>query len=232
MKLNELFSNLSFGPLANLSVGGDGIGMIPFEHEARLTSFVNKSLLALFSRFPLLEKEVIVRAYDGKTLYPLKKIYADTDATVVPQKFIADSAVDPFLEDVIKILAIYDELGQPMPLNNTGEPTSLFTPLFDMVQIPLPKTGDIYYVLYRGKHPVLVPGVADQDVNIPDILQTALEAHVAYQVFSPMNGQEHKATASEHLSTYEMLCSNIEMQDLLQTSSVSNHDKLEARGFV
>lgn len=232
MKLSELFSNLSFGVLSNLSIGGDGIGMVPSEQETRLTTFVNKALADIYSRFPILEKEVIVRLYDGKTLYPLMKIYADSDPTQVSQKYISDTVAEPFLEDVLKILEVYDELGLPISLNDTGADLSVFTPSLATLQVPFAASDNALFVIYRASHVPLVPGNTDQEVTVPGILQEAFEHRIAYQVMSPMNGQEHAAKAAEHLARYEQICTNIERNDLLQTSQSGNHTKLTDRGFV
>lgn len=232
MLLSDLFTSLSYGVLSNLAIGGEGSGTIPVAHENRLVDHTNQSLLAIYGRLPILEKEVAIRAYDGMTIYPLKKKFADTDPTVVPQKFISDTLTDPFLEDVIRVLSVWDEEGEEVPLNDPDDEASLYLPAPTTLQIPQPVTGNAYFVLYQARHPLLVQDDLTQELTLPEVLHDALMHHIAYKVLSPMNGQEHAAKAGEHLQTYEMIVSRIEQDNLLGTSLLNGNTKLHERGFI
>ena len=96
MTLEEVYNSLSLGVLSNLTEGDEGSGMIPYQHQAKVTNAVNQALTALYGRFILQTQEVQIRAYDSITLYPLRRIYADQDVTTVPQKFIADTVGSTF----------------------------------------------------------------------------------------------------------------------------------------
>lgn len=233
MTLDDVFTSLANGILSNLAVGGDNSGVIPSQHYGKVCSAVNGSLLALYGRFLLHEREVAILAHDGILTYPLKRIHAVTDTTPGVLKFIVDTAEDPFTEDVIKILTIFDEDGGEMGLNNEEDPDTLYSPTPTTLQIMQPVTGDVYFVNYQAKHPKLTPSNLSQEILLPEILMAALEAHVAYQIMSPMNGQEHAAKASEHLSRYEMLCAEVVDKDLVGTSLGNDTSyKFELRGFA
>lgn len=236
MRLREFFSKLSYGPLSNLSIGGEGSGIIPAQHEQRLMHLTEQSLIALFGRFNLLEKDVVIRILPGRTEYPLRVEHALTSTTLGVDKFIHDSAGRPFTGDVLKILEVYDEAGCPRVLNDSGDCSSLFTPSHDVLQVPLAPAGvphaDGYAVLYQARHPELDPTTLDQKLLLPETLIPALEAHVSYQVISPMNGAEHVQKAAELLSRFEMICAEVENRDLASTSIIQTHDKFCQRGFV
>lgn len=232
MQLNDLFANLSYGPLANLALGNEGAGLVSSAQETRIVTFANKALLALYKRFPIFEKEVIIVTQDGKTLYPLERIYAQTDATEVPHKHIVDSVADPFIEDVLRIQRIYDDFKNDVPINDSGDCFSIFTPSMTTLQIPDAGEGDIYYVIYQAEPVKLVPGDMTQEIPVPPALEDALEAYVAYQVYSPMNGQEHVARAAEYLARYEMLCDEVERRDSVRSSLIDSQDKFCERGWA
>jgi len=232
MQLGELMTSLSLGLLRNLSVGGSGSGTIPGQSQALVIDAINKGLVALFTRFSLIEKEVIIRAYDNQTLYPLKRRYADQDPTVVTQKFIADTADEPFHEDIVKILGIFDEEGSEMLLDDPDPSCIMFRPKPTTLQITQPVTGNSYSVIYQGYHPKILNNPLTQEIEIPPIMQEALECYVAYRIMNPMNGQEHSAKALEHFQRYELLCQEIIENDTLGLSLAADSDKLKDRGFV
>jgi hypothetical protein len=231
MNLGELFTSLSYGVLSNLAVGGEGSGTIPASHQTRLVSFVNAGLRDLHERLLLKIDDMIIRATDGRTNYPLKVEYADTDPTVGP-KFITDTLAYPFKGNLIRILEIYDEHGGEIVLNDSGNENSFFMPEPDILQIPYPVTGNDYFVIYQADHATLQDGDLTQLIDIPNSLLTALEAYVAYRVMAPMNGQEQAAKGMEHFRRYEILIESVEERDLAQTSIIRTTTKLEDRGFV
>lgn len=234
MLLNDLFESLSYGPLSNLSIGGEGSGTIPVASQPRLTHLANLAILGIYKKFSILEKEVILQANAGQTVYPLEKQYAESDPTEVDHKFILDTVDDPFEEDVLKILGIYDELGTELPLNDADDEESLFLPGQTIVQIPKPVTGNIYYVLYQAKPPLLDTRAEvdlTQEIPLPDVLYAPLVSNIAYRVMSPMAGQEATAKAQEHLATYNSLCDEVEFRDLARTSLVTTSHKFHKRGF-
>lgn len=235
MTLEELFANLSYGVLSNLAVGGSGSGTVPSQHQKKLINHVNTSLTGLYGRFNLYEKEISIEILEDKTEYALKKIHAVTDATIGVDKFILDTVDNPFLEDVLKILTIYREYGVELPVNDPGQETSVFTPTIDSLILPSDVPGDIYYVVYQSLPPKLLmaePINLEQVILLPAVLVPPLEAHIAYQILSSLNGPENAAKGMEHLSRYEMLCLEIENKDLVTSSLVQTHTKLEDRGFI
>lgn len=234
MQLQELFQRLSFGALSNLSIGGEGTGVIPPAHRVRLAAFVNTSLQTLYARFNLLERELTLRLYTGYPTYLLEERFADTHPATGP-KFIEDNSGNIFTEDVVKILQVFNEDGDEIAMNDPGDPTAVFTPTSTSLLVPWAVDGDCLHVLYQAKHPKIqhtAPVEATQEILLPEALIPALEAHVAYQVFSPMNGQEHVAKAAEQLARYETLCLEVEVRDLASTSLIQTHTKLEDRGFL
>lgn len=240
MILSEFFQNLSFGELSNLSIGNDGSGEIPGAHQGRIIKMTNRSLAAIYSRFRLLTKEVIVDCEDHITLYYLQKKYAKSSPEPVEDtKYITDTASDPFLEDIIKILNVFDVYGEQQMLNDPTEETSLFTPKFDCLQVNQPVKNMVYFVEYQAGHPSLVqasPGVSSpvdllQNIMLPVHLEPALQAHVSWQVLSGMAGPEHIARGQEQFMLFDMLCADIESRDLTGQSHPPLNMRFNERGW-
>lgn len=235
MTLEELFTSLSYGVLVNLSIGGSGSGKVPSEFQKRVVSHVNMSLTGLYGRFNLHKKKIDIQTIAGRNEYPLLKKHAVNDATTGVDKFIIDTAGNPFGQDVLKILAMFDVDDIELTLNDPGQENSPYTPTTDILMMPDDLLGGLFSLEYQSLHPKLLtaePVDLTQLVRLPAVLVPALEAHVAYQIFSGMNGPEHTAKAMEQISRYEMLCGAIENDDLVSTSVVQTHTKLEDRGFV
>ena len=234
MHLQEFLARLSYGPLSNLALGNDGSGVIPPAHVPRLTRLTEQALLALHGRFALRSRELLIRASQSRTSYPLLTIHALSDPTIGVDKFIIDTPAAPFQGDVLRVLQVFDEYGCERPLNDAGNEGSVFLPASDILQLPLDSDGarsvDGYAVLYQARHPDLIG--TDPALLVPDSLLAALEAHVAYQVITAMNGPEHAQKAAELLSRYEMICAEVDARDLVSTSTTTTHSKLHDRGFV
>ena len=235
MKISELFRQLSYGELSNLSMSKNGSGEIVEDKHPQLIQYANTALQTIFSRFRLREKELRLVQVEGITRYHLTRRFTESAGAAGVIPYIKDAPPrDPFLEDVIRILAVYDKDGQ-RALNDEGNPDSLFAPRPDTLQVPAPDAGYQLAVLYQARHPELDdrPGkIINQKIDIPFFLEKALKSSIAHQVFSNMNGQENTLKGQEHLATYEAICIDIEQRDLVNQTFHTSHSKLEMRGFV
>jgi hypothetical protein len=238
MQLGQLFNTLSYGVLSNLAIGSEGLGNIPEMQRPKVVHHINMALIELYGLFNLIERELMVNVVEGIYLYQLLKVHAESDVTPGYTKYLDDvnrPEDGTFTEDVIKILAVYTVEWEEVTLNDPGDPTSLFTPTPTSLQIPEIIQDDCYHILYQASHPVLdatSPVALDQPILLPTILRPALEAHVAYQVYSAMTSPEATQKAVELLGRFEALCSMVEAKDLVTTSLIQTTTKLQERGFV
>jgi hypothetical protein len=233
----EFIEDLSFGPLAGLSIGSEGAGTIKEGKLQRIASLANGGLRRLHSRFILSEKSLVIRCVFDRSVYPLLVEHSFTIGDPTVDRFILDTYEDSFKEDVIKIIKAVTpgEDGKEMidiPLNDEGKDTSIFTPSSREVQIPSSVAGDLYAFTYQAHHADLDHENMDQDILIPDSLDMALETWVASKIFGSMNGTENKARSLELMSFYEIICNETLSKDLASTSSIKTTSKLENRGFV
>lgn len=232
MKLIELLSRLSYAELSNLSIGNEGRGSIKEEDIPKLVSHINDGLVRIYSRFVLCTKQLLIEQVSHITNYHLIPKYAESTKGDVPWTYIKDLPDEPFKGDVIRILEVHDSMGQEYVLNDKDDPNSLFTPAPQLLQVPNPKAGQNLAVLYQARHDYVENDDLEQEIFIPFVLEGALQAFVAYKVFSHMNGQENQVKSQEHLNTYDGICSDVEERDLVNTTFATSHHKLKERGFV
>ena len=241
MKLNEYLKHLSYGELSNLKVGKDGTGEgIKQDRIPQVVNAINEALLRLYSRFIIKTNTVIVETNEVRTRYHLSNkhswLCADEDDKKNPEfsdKFIRDDPEHPFTNDVIKVLQVITSGGMSLPLNNHSSKYSVFTPVFDVIEIPHGIEGGAFTVVYQAKHPKLDFNTnPEQEINIPYNLEGALSSYVAYIIYSNMNTQEAIANAQKYLANYQAIVQeNIEM-DLTQSSYSQDNTKFKANGWI
>lgn len=239
MNVTQLLARLSRGPLSNLSLSFEGSGEIVETKIPAIVDHINDGLLLLYSKFDLLEKEVIVELDETITNYKIVSDYSVTRAGEFPANthYIKDGIGTPFTDDLIRILRVYTTstgtLPLQLPLNDDNAVKSLFTPQHDLLQVPDPVQGVPLYLIYQARHPILNE---DDDfdatqVVLPPILEGALISWVAHKVYLHMNGQENGAKAAEHLSSYQSIVNEVIDKDLVNSSLSSSNTKFDERGF-
>lgn len=236
MTLGDLLQMLSYGELSNLSMANGGNGSIAAASRPRLELYTNEALLRLYSRFVLREAELVVALQENLSLYQLLPRFAVNFVAASPAeneslRYLLDLPSAPFVGDIIKILAVFDNCGHKLPLNDDGNCHSLFTPHANTLQVPCPKPGMTLSIAYQAKHPKL-QGVLEETVDVPDILLGALTSYVAYKVFSHMNTEGSTAKAQEYLAVYEMICNDAVDKDLINSSISTTNVRFCQRGWV
>lgn len=234
MNVQELFRRLSFGELTNLSMSVEGTGTIAEESRGKIISYANEGLLRLHSRFLLREQYIELELDAAIFNYHLKADYAQTNPTPPADVtlYIKDSVAAPFTGDVIRVLKVVDDEGCEIPLNNAELDDSVFTPQPDILQVKEPVTDAVIGLIYQARHPLLQYSDLSQVIDLPAVLEGALQSFVAHKVFSHMNGAENGAKAAEHFAMYEMIVNEVLTTDAVNSSSYTSNIKFHRRGFV
>ena len=236
MNLQEFCADLAYGKLSNLAMAGSGEpnGTIAVANRPTVVHAINEALLRLYSRFNIRESSLTLSLRDHITKYWLISKYAETNYPQpgVEIPYILDVPAEPFADDVIRILEVLDHDGNKLPLNDSENSRSVFTPQPNVLQHLQPVNGEILTVIYQARHPKLSHEHPHDEVYVPDVLKGALEAYTAYSVFSTMNSQDSSAKASEYIMLYESICAEVEDRDTInQTISVSL-TKFQKNGWV
>ncbi len=235
MLLSEFFEQLTYGELSNLSIGGKTIGNIEPEDYPAVIAHTNMALTALHKVFPLVCKEVIIQMDPTINVYHLHKDYAvnagaDSDK---PIKYILDTAADPFQNTLLQIDRVVDENGKKLFLRENTEPTSLFTPSFNKLQVPNP-TNSVLGVTYRATHPKLpTKNITPEEVEleIPESLLEPLLYYVASRAFMgtpPMDGVDR---SSQYFGRYQASINRIKDNGLVMDDTTENQ-RIGDNGWV
>lgn len=236
MQVSQLLKDLSYGPLSNLSISNNGDGTLKADRLPAILSYINDGMLRLYSRFNLSEKELIIQLVEGKTDYLLDSRFSQSRHDEFPGNpaYIIDE-FDPFEDDLIQVLQVQRAGGTVLALNDEGNDLSLYTPRVNVLQVPRATAGVPLFITYQAAPKKLV--LADMTneaatLDIPLVLEAALQSFIAHKVLSHMNGQEHSAKASEHLLAYEGTCKDVEDKDLVNSTQAHTNIKFHNRGFV
>lgn len=230
MLLSDIFEYLSYGELAQVSLGGGGTHEtgINAEDYPKLVRNINMGLIELHKRFPIKQDEVLIQLYSHITNYRLHKDFAESNlASTEPYKYIKDANLRvPFQQDVILIRHVYDELGDEFPLNDLNDTVSLYTPQQDILQVPFPDNENTLSIIYRAG-PIKINHIGLSrpelvEVDLPDQFLEALCAYVAFRIFSSLNLGEGNAEANSHYGNFERSCALIKNEGLYVADTNQN----------
>lgn len=245
LTINEIFQNLSYGVLQNLALGEEGSGFILETRRPAVVFNINEALDDLHRRFLLSEKILTIRVFDHITSYKIgmentfSNLGVDYDPSMEDPNgpYIIDSLDQPFQNDMIKILSAFTGSGYELPINDVNSCDSIFTPHGSLIQVPDPSRLTTLVVEYQAHHPKLNydvsdPDTLDQEVELPNVLHSALYAYVAYKSYSNMNTQESSSKAAEHFNMYQGICQNVIEKDLVSESRPTSDIKFLRGGWV
>lgn len=234
MNVADLFTRLSYGELSNLAMAVNGAGTIQEQDQPKIITYANEGLIRLYSKFSLLERDVLIEMLSHITNYHLSSRFAETkyNPDVEPFPYIKDLPQEPFSDDVIKVLSVYDTLGRELPLNDPEQNESVFTPQANVIQVPRPLEGVALSVHYQAKHPTLSEQQQEDEILLPEVLHGALTAFIAYKVHSHMNTQEATARGQEHYTMYSSIVQSVEESDTASTSVSSTNSRFQKRGWI
>lgn len=232
MLLSELFEHLTYGELSQLSITGNGTGILPKDYPV-MASHVNLALTALYARLPLREEEAVIQLYDHITDYYLRPQFTQTVGNA-PIRYIIDTPENPFVNSVIKVTEVYNEAGVELPLNNLAKPSSVFNPSFDCIQVPYPVAENSISVIYRAGHTKIeiTPStdLSSINVDIPQYLVNLISYFIASNLISPM-GENNIGEGNNYLAKYESAIALIEQNGLINKEEFVNR-QVEQNGWV
>lgn len=220
MKLSMILAQARSGELSSLSTLD--------KTDAKVITYINLALVALYSRFTLVTEEAIVKLRPDlvKTVYSLDG--TDSDVTVRNAPVPAG--------DVLSIVAAFNEDGTQVALNDDGDPFSIYTVSYNQVQVPLLADKAYVSIIYK-KAPTLVSFVddgtgsaADVDVGIPLVLLDPMLHYIGYRAHGAVDGNVN-AENSTHYTRYLAACADVLAQGMLAPEATT-HLAFKKRGFV
>lgn len=207
------------------------------EQFPAIINALNLELTQLYSRYPVLEKDVAFRRFPEISLYHLTRRYCrSNDESKELYKYILDTKDNPFLGDVLKIENAYTESGQHIVLNDNNNPRAWFTPSFDTIQIPNTTDIDtrIAIIGYKAKPEYIDPNTTDfeKDIYIPSYLEEPMIYGITMRVAERLPTQTGMQVVQMAQAKYKELCDNVDTLNLFHENNVSTNIKLGMRKFV
>jgi hypothetical protein len=236
MNLQNFCKRLANGRLShtNLIEAVEGGFDVKSSFRIKVINAINEGLVRLYTRFILNEKDVVIMLRDHIVSYYLDSLYSETlypqDGVEIP--YILDLPGEVFTNDVIKILNVYDHYGQLLPLNDINNSKSLFSPKYNMLQVPKPVTGELINVTYQAKHIELSIDEPLEEIILNDSLMGALEAYVAYLIFSDINSDDAKIKSDKQFLLYNQICNEVRDTDVISNSVSTTKSKFNERGWT
>lgn len=232
MKLNELLQDLAVSELSSMAFAKTGV--IDTTAHVKVITAINVALNDIFSRVPLAEREVIVQTLDWKSLYYIRKEHSILDPTPGFHKYIIDTPADRFTGDLVKVLGVTNEVGDPLPVNDAEQWASVFLPTFDSVQFNHPGANQVFSVQYQALHPKLVTSGSDylnQEIRVPAVLMDMVRLKTASTLLAPMGGQTETLKAQSLEANYEARHTSLVFKNEIGDTGINTNVKLMRRGF-
>tara|TARA_B110000503_G_C7167123_1_gene422481 strand:- start:219 stop:929 length:711 start_codon:yes stop_codon:yes gene_type:complete len=236
MKLSYILQNLTYGELKQLGVGGFDNGSVKAENYIEVIGHINLALQNLYTRFPINEKEILLKTDGTKFSY---RLHSDFNISANSSTgYLLDTTELPFENDILRIEGVYNEIGISLPINDSNSQDSVFIPSYDTIQIPYATLGQKFAVVYRASHkliqvPVEVSNLdLDQDVYIPESLLEALLVYVSYRIQKGTGGEAGISLAFATKKHYEALCFELETRNVFNPSGNIVNIKPQLGGWV
>ena len=247
MKLIEVFNQLTYGELSQISIGGAEQGEINSTNYDKVVAHINLGLTGLYKRFPLKEGRLTVALQQGRLTYPLNIAYAVSNtSSLEPVKYILDST-EEFLGDIHKVEGVFTPVGYELGLNDQANPYAVMTPSAQVLSVPativangmdLPeylKTSTLS-VVYRANHPIIDvnSGTFDPEtyeVELPYSHLEPLLLFVASRINNPIGMTNEFHAGNSYAAKYEQACQQLE-QFNLKVDQGSQYNRIEEKGWV
>lgn len=236
MNLQKFLKKLANGKLSgtNLVELSESNFVVKSNFSNKVIDAINEGLTRLHTKFILNEKEAIIVLLDYITTYYLDSLYSESlypqDGVDTP--YILDTPDNVFTNDVIRILSVYDDYGMLLPLNDINNNKSIFSPKYNIIQVPNPTTWELINVTYQAKHTELTSTNLLEDIVLPDVLFGALEAYTAYLLFSDINSDDAKIKSDKQLLLYNQICNEVINTDVISNSVSTTKLKFNDRGWI
>ena len=243
MKLSDLFDQLAYGELSQLSMGGrEGSGILESDYHL-VVPHINLGLTELFKQFPLKQEEVFIQQYDHIQIYYLDSKYSErykpeiwvgegTDP--IDKYYIMDSEHEPFNDNVLQVERVFNEDGQEYYFNDRNEPYSVLTPSYNSIQIPYPMNENVMNVIYRASHPKIELKGLDPDKQEVDLPLSHLEPlllYVAARVHSVQPSLEGQNDGNAYYAKFKESIRQLHELALVNKDATT-HERLYESGWV
>ena len=216
MKLSDIFSQLAYGELSQVSLVDQDTGLISTTKYAPVVAHVNMALTALYTRFNLKENRLLLPLRTNQISYALNSA----------EDIRVEYGAEDFEDDILKVEKVMTDAGVELSLNDASDIYGCMTPSAAVLRVPLVVVNkgldlpadlmtDRLELVYRANHPrIVIPtaGLLPAKVNIelPDSHLMALLLYVASRVHNPIGMSNEFHAGNSYYAKYEAECARLE----------------------
>lgn len=234
MTLQEVLDRLARGKISNLAICENG--KIKEKFLPKVVDAVNEALSVLYTKFVIKENSLFLELYEGRTEYPLTSEHSTRnrkgDIFDEYDFYIRDTEENPFEDDILTVLEVWDDLDRRRPINDPDDPLAVFIGDTNVLSVNYTASVRVLNVIYRVKHKELKPNVLEETIKLPSNLFAALFSYVAYLLHSEINTQEAVANSQKYLGEFNNLVSQIIESSSLNPDKLVSDVKFICRGWV
>lgn len=240
MKLSTIFEALSYGELRQLFLGGNRDEGIHPTHTKEVLSHLNMAMHNLYTKFPLAEEVVKVLTIKDREYYPLVAAKSIQANAILP--YILDTPEYPFTENILNITNVIGPKGEQIPINDYGSSNSMYTPEYNVVQLPDAEPNTIYTITFRAEPPKITlddpnnVGVEltpeEVDVPLPPTLLEPLLTYIGSRAHNSRGGEAGKKDGFFMMQRYESMCEKLDADNIFHESFNRRNFNLEKNGWV
>lgn len=201
------------------------------EYRTEIIEYINSGLLELYNKYQLKVDSFFIELQEAKTRYPLTSSHNMTNWHEPDrEKYIWKTTEDSFNDDLVKVLLVRDHSGIEIPLNDPNALISVFTPEYNVLEIPTHFPIQIISVDYQAKHS---PVSKDTDeIVLPDSLYDCLAYYVAAQACSNMNSESSIANATKYSQLYSNAIQAFDNLGTIEPKHTASYRKFYLGGWV
>lgn len=222
--LKQLLKALSRDSLSFMADSNHSNGSIAVDQIPKVVSRINSVLRRLNVKFTLSEKTVRLYISDDRRYYPLEQ----------PLLWTTDNVDYEFLTDVERILAVQQDDGRMIPLNDLAVSKTIRLrdngrSLFLTQAVPAGWVN----VIYKAKTPQFVEDVEDlnQTIEFPEALLNALYSAVAAISYEGIGGAENIQLAANKWTQYEKECLEAVVNSAVEIEEYEEANLHQIRGY-
>ena len=207
MKLYEIFEELAYGEVSDLSMAQDGL--IKEDQQAKVTIKINDTLLSLYTKY-------VIRLVDSQINTTTKALRYD---------FVNPNSV--------KIVYARPELPNPEAIYRNEDHFAIQGNSIVFKKLPEMNELNITYQWKPSKLKInpTSRGFLDQEMNIDPILAPLVRTLVASAIFNGMNGEAHKASGVGLYNQAQIMQAELEASGALTTSVAYENQRFYKNGF-
>ena len=234
MLLKDILDELVNNELGNIPDGKPQWATGTFNYK-RLIQCVSLGYVELHKRFSLKKESLLIHPQEGITVYVLDPKYAVSNTASSEDKYIMDSAENPFTGNLAKIDSIYDVEGEEVAFETTKFGDEIFLKNYRTLIIPKPSVFPELNLMYRAiPSPIVLQNegeLATYEVDLPYTYLQPLILFAAGRAYTNRGAENDTNNESAiYFANFEQACMQIVASGLTDTENSVN-EKAIIRGF-